>query len=252
MKIIPPPQDLIFHHRQPGRRIVAIACFAIGLVAAFKTSIVSEISCQQTGAAPNCSLTYRSLSGLTLENDVQIKAVKNPPICLHPPLKWTLCHQIAKALETQRGEVYILGMETDILAVNQFVNKLSSPSLKVEVYGWSLNYPQYNIWFFVLPFVMLRLISVCLRYEKIYRCQFDRSSGWVTITYTQPQGKKVTVSEFAIADIETVNLRRSLTENLVLKLKSGQQVQIAEALRIPTQTNRSLEQGCKAITEFLQ
>lgn len=175
-------------------------------------------------------------------------------MCLHPWLKWTNCYSTVKVLETHRGEVYVLGMEANLLTeiVNQFINKPSSPSLQLEIYGWSLNHPQHNIWFFILPFMMLKLIFNYIYYEKIYRCQFDKSSGWVTITYTQIRGKKVTTTEFAIADIEAVNLRKSLTENLVLNLKSGQQVQIAEALRVPTQTNRSLEQCHRAITEFLQ
>nr|WP_290225926.1 hypothetical protein [Trichocoleus desertorum] len=254
MKISQSPQDLIIHHRQPGRWMIAIACLAVGVAAAFKVSIISEISCQRTATLPNCTLTYHSLSGLTSESGIQVKSVYSSPICLPPEMTWTGCFGEVDVLKTQRGEVYVLGMEADLLAevVNQFISQSNSSELQLELYGWSLNHPFYNLVFFILPFVMFILLSECMRQEKIYRCQFNKSSGWVTITCTQFYGQKVVTTEFPIAEIETLHLRRLVPNCLILKLKSGKQVRVAELLWIPVQTKRSLEKGCQVITEFLQ
>ncbi|MBD2120550.1 hypothetical protein [Trichocoleus sp. FACHB-262] len=258
MKISQSPQELIIYHRQPGRWMIAIACLAVGVAAALKTSIISEISCQRTATLPkaalNCTLTYGSLSGLTSESEIQVQAVYKSPICVPPQLGWTDCFGEVNVLETQRGKVYVLGMEADLLAdvVNQFISQSNSSSLQLEIYGWSLNHPPYNLVFFILPFVMFILLSNCLRQEKIYRCQFNKSSGWVTIACTQIYGTKVVTTELPIADIETVHLRRFIPNCLLLKLKSGKQVRVAEFLWIPLQTKRSLEKGRQVITEFLQ
>ncbi len=258
MKISQSPQDLIIKHRQPGRWIIAIACLGIGAVAAFNASFISEISCQRTAALPkapsSCTLTYRSLSGLTLESGIQVQAVYKSPICVPPELGWASCLGTVNVLGTQRGEVYVLGMEADLPseAVNEFISQSSSPTLQMEIYGWSMNYPPYNLVFFILPFVMFILLSDCIRQEKIYRCQFSKSSGWVTVTCLQFYGQKVVTTEFPIAEIETVHLRWFIPNCLILKLKSGKQVRAAELLWIPVQTRRSLEKGRQVITEFLQ
>ncbi|MBD2098366.1 hypothetical protein H6F90_25165 [Trichocoleus sp. FACHB-591] len=254
MKISQSPQELIIYHRQPGRWMIAIACLAVGVAAALKTSIISEISCQRTATLSNCTLTYRSLNGLTSESGIQVESVYKSPICVPPQIGWTDCFGEVNVLETQRGKVYVLGMEADLLAdvVNQFISQSNSSSLQLEIYGWSLNHPPYNLVFFILPFVMFILLSDCLRQEKIYRCQFNKSSGWVTISCTQFYGTKVVITELPIADIQTVDLRWFITNCLLLKLKSGKQVRVAEFLWIPFQTKRSLEKGRQVITEFLQ
>ena len=254
MKISQSPQDLIIHHRQSGRWIIAIACLIVGGVAAFKASFISAISCQRTTTLPNCTLTYRSLSGLSSQSGIQIKAVDQLPICLPPALIGAGCFGTVDVLETQQGKVYVLGMEADLLAgiINEFINQPNSPTLQLEIYGWSVNHPPYNLGLFILPLLMSILQTECTRQEKIYRCQFDKSSGWVTVTCTQFYGKKVVTTEFPIAEIEAVYLRHFITPCLVLKLNSGKQVRVAEFLWIPIQTQRSLEKGRQVITEFLQ
>lgn len=254
MKISQSPQDLIIHHRQPGRWLIAIACLGIGVALASKASFISAISCQRTATLPNCTLTYRSLSGSTLESGIQVKTVYSSPICLPPEIPWTGCFEVRNVLETQRGKVYVLRLEDDFLTevVNQFIKQSNAPELQLELYGWSLNHPFYNLGYFLLPLVMLILQSECVRREKVYSCHFNKATGWVTITCTQLYSQKLVTTEFPLRDIEMVYLRQLLTTCLVLKLKSGRQVRVAESLWIPIQTRRSLEKGCQVITEFLQ
>ena len=254
MKISQSPQELIIRHRQPGRWIIAIACLGIGVAVTFKASFISGISCQQTATLPNCTLTYRSLSGFTLESGIQVKAVYSSPIYLPPEMSWTGCFEVMNVLETQRGKVYVLRMEDDFLieVVDQLISQPNTSELQLELGGWSMNHPLYNLGYFILPFVLLILQSECTRQEKVYQCHFNKATGWVTITCTQLSGQKSVTTEFPLRDIEMVHLRQLLSTCLVLKLKSGKQVRVAESLWIPIQTKRSLEKGRQVIMEFLQ
>jgi hypothetical protein len=253
-KTQPQPQELVICHRQLGRWVLAGCCLAIGVGASVRASIVSAITCQQAGATPQCTLTHQSLNGSHLEHGVQIKVAEVQPVCLPPWTKPTNCYGAVKVIKTQSGEIYFSGEDADAIAeaVNQFIKKPSTTPLQLNFHSLSLNHPSLNLWFLVVPFIMLRLIFCSLNSEKVYTSRFNRASGYVTITCTQLYGKKVIITEFPIADIEAISLRRSLTDHLMLDLKSGQKVQIAEAIRIPTRTNQSLEQARSAIEEFLR
>jgi len=257
-------QELVLRHRQPGRWLAAggwlLLCLGILFVASFRVEIV----CPGGRQTPRCILAYHSLTGLSLERDIQLKAVRSKRICGSGRIGSSSECKYVITLSTDAGNISFRDRTSPDTEdwVNQFIQDPSKTSFQIRSKALAIVEQSF---LFVLGCmaiaVILQSVSNSLTSEEIYIVRLHKEKDWATVTRKQHSRKpQVAVTEFPVSAIASVNVGQN---HLALKLKSGREVRIATAIwgkktvvepigGSPVEVNQAFNETQKDISTFLQ
>lgn len=265
---------LVTQHHQTGERLAAVCCSFLAIGAVLFASPVPEISCQRNGTLTQCKLT-RHIFGWQLEQSIALleqpivlQGVKSQRICGYSRGSGSDCihNKFVAIVQTQIGEIYFVRYASSagkaIADIQGFIENPNQPSLQIQSANWSFKYPSSNGFLVMFAIVMLLLASGLLGGEQTYKCDFDKTKDWVTVSQQRMFMSKVT--EFPISSIRSITVDRvEIRDCIILTLQSEQQVCIAQAFWGKKEreyrpsvgwvwVNKDLEKDMQPIASFLQ
>jgi hypothetical protein len=259
---------LVTQYHQTGKRLAAACCLLLAIGAALLASPVPEISCQRNGTLTQCKLIWHIFGKWQLEQPVVLQGVRSEGICGYSRVSGSSCihNKFVAIIQTQIGEVHFIRYASSggkaIADIQRFIQDPNQPSLEIRSANWSLNHPGSNSFLLIFAIVMLILACMYLGNEPTYKCDFDRTKDWVTVTQQQMFMSKAT--EFPLSSIRSITLDRiEMRDCIILTLQSGQWVCIAQSFWGKKEreyrpsvgfvwVNKNLEKDMQAIASFLQ
>lgn len=244
---------LVTQHHQIGERLAATCCLLLAVGASLLACPVPEISCQRNGTLTQCKLIRHIFGRWQLEQLIVLQGVRSEGICVHSRRSGSDCShdKFVAIVQTQIGKIHFVRYASSegkaIADIQRFIQDSNQTSLNIQSANWSLNHPISNG--LLLMFAIVMLVSACNRLgsEQTYKCVFDKTEDWVTVTQQQMSMSKVT--EFPISSIKSITVHKIGNGNcIVLTLQSGQHVCVTKA----SWGKKNLKKDMQPIASFLQ